>query len=69
MELDGLRPWTILEVRQYRNIPLKEWIEANFESEILRGAAWSTVAFIKEKWPEDAKFLLGEMIHEDIVEE
>lgn len=61
---DGMKVKTILDVTIYRNQPLKDWIDENFESEILRGAAWATVAFIKETWPEKAEFLRGDPIYE-----
>jgi len=60
---------TITETRIYRNQVLKDWIDTNFDREPLRSAAWETVKFIKETWPDKAAFLMGDLIHEDIREE
>jgi hypothetical protein len=66
---DFLKVRTITEARIYRNQVLKDWIDTNFDCELLRSTAWATVRFIKETWPEKSAFLMGDLIHEDIREE
>jgi len=49
------------EGRVYRNVRLKAFIEESFD-DVGQVAAWETVKFIRETWPETEEVLRGELI-------
>ena len=50
------------EGRHYRNDTLAVWIIGTFKTEEEQAAAWRTVKFIRETWPETEETLRGKLM-------
>ena len=59
------RPKVCFRGELYRNKELADWIEATFGGASEREAAWETVKFIRESWPEAGLILRGKLIGVD----
>jgi hypothetical protein len=59
-----LEPKVKFEGKHYRNQELYEFIES-FNNVSAKIAAWATVRFIRERWPETNEILRGELLGVD----
>lgn len=50
------------EGRHYRNDELGRWIAKTFKTAEEQKAAWMTIGFIREAWPEAGLILRGRLI-------
>lgn len=50
------------EAAHYRNDKLSSWVIGTFKTAAEQDAAWQTIKFIRESWPEAEIILRGKLI-------
>ena len=57
-----LKPKIKFRGEHYRNEKLAAWVKANFATPEAQDAAWQTIKFIREEWPDAGLILRGHLI-------